>query len=172
MMGSAKLLFFGAFSAEFRVFVDCDELFVNVLVYPSKAMPHRRNQYKPGVCNIGQKEVSVRWKFIRLFLPVTAFLSIGSFYWWDSLWVWFFLLCSTFSLLVLCWEVRTRFCIIFGFFSLHNFRHLGELEEVENPDDIRRDRKRVWEITLQAMAIALGYATSVHLLASYLGLHH
>lgn len=135
-------------------------------------MPHTRNQYKPGVCNIGQREVSVRWKFIRLFVPVTAFLTVGSFYWWDSLWVWFFLLCSTFSLVVLWWEVRTRFCIIFGFFSLHNFSQLGELEEVHNPEYVRRDRRRVLEISLVALTVALTYSTLVHLLASYLGLHH
>jgi hypothetical protein len=130
------------------------------------------DHYQPGVCNIGEKELSVRWKFIRLFFPVTLVLTVGSFYWWDSLWVWFFLLCSSFSLIVLFLEVRTRFCILFGFFSLHNFEQLGELKEVNNPQHVRKDRRKVFQICLQAMAVALCYSTFIHLIAAYVVVHH
>lgn len=130
------------------------------------------NHYQPGVCNIGDQELSVRWKFIRFFLPVTILLTIGSFYWWDSLWVWFFLLCASFSLIVLYLEVRTRFCILFGFFNLHNFEQLGELKEVKNAEHAKLDRRRVFQICLKAMAASLLYSSVVHMLATHLGLHH
>ena len=89
-------------------------------------------EYKPGSCNIGQKELSVRKKFLNLFLPLTLLLSFAAFFWDNSLMVWTLLLGSVFCLTVLWFEIKFKFCIIFGFFSLYNFEKLGTIHEVKN----------------------------------------
>lgn len=123
------------------------------------------DQYKPGSCNIGFNEVIVRKKFFRFFLILTILLSISAFAWSHSLITWFLMLFSSFSSVVLYLEIRYRFCIIFGFFNLHNFDRLGELHDVKNPQDARKDRRRVLEIVILSLMIALCYATAIHLIA-------
>lgn len=127
--------------------------------------------YKPGACNIGQKEIAVRRKFYRFFLPVTLLLSFAAFFWYGSLVLWLLTLSSAFALLVLYFEINYRFCILFGFFSLYNFEKLGTLNEVKNPADAKRDRRRVFEIVVQSLLISMIYATALHLVAAYVHLN-
>ncbi|MBK7849960.1 MAG: hypothetical protein IPJ66_02160 [Bacteroidetes bacterium] len=128
-------------------------------------------EYKSGVCNIGVKEVSVRRKFFYAFLPITFLLTLSAFFWDNSLVLWILLLGSAFCLTVLYNEIKYKFCILFGFFSLYNFEKLGTIHEVKNPQDHQKDRKRVLEIVIQSLLFSLIYATSVHLAAGYFHLH-
>lgn len=121
--------------------------------------------YQPGACNIGSPEVRVRQLFFRFFLVFSLLLSVASLYWSQSMWIWGFMLFTVFSTWVLHFQIRYRFCILFGFFNLHNFRQLGHLTEVKNPEHARLDRKRVFEILIQSLAFALVYASIVHLIA-------
>ncbi|HRH65052.1 MAG TPA: hypothetical protein PLU53_02020 [Bacteroidia bacterium] len=129
------------------------------------------NDYKPGVCNIGQRELSVRKKFLNIFLPATVLLSAASFFLDSSLILWILLLISTFCMIVLYLELKFKFCIIFGFFSLYNFEKLGTIHEVKNQAHQSSDRKRVLEIVIQSFLFSLIYATSLHLIAGYLNVH-
>lgn len=128
-------------------------------------------EYKPGSCNIGQKELSVRKKFLNLFLPLTLLLSFAAFFWDNSLMVWTLLLGSVFCLTVLWFEIKFKFCIIFGFFSLYNFEKLGTIHEVKNRQHHAKDRKRVFEIIIQSLLFSLIYTTSIHLIAGYIHIH-
>ncbi|REJ82996.1 MAG: hypothetical protein DWQ44_02460 [Bacteroidetes bacterium] len=129
-------------------------------------MENENNSYQAGICNIGNQEVKVRKKFIRFFIPVTIFFTFSCIWWCHSLLLWIFLVLSTFSLIVLYFEVKYRFCILFGFFSLYNFDRLGELHEVKNAEQANKDRKRVYEIAIVSMLLALSFSTAVHLLAT------
>jgi len=127
-------------------------------------MEEKKDQYSPGICNIGNKEVNVRKKFIWLFLALTLFFTASCLFYCHSLMLWLLLVISSFALIVLSLEVKYRFCILFGFFSLYNFQRLGNLNEVSDRENIRKDRKRVWEIVLVSSALALSFSTGIHLL--------
>lgn len=131
-------------------------------------MEDEKNQYHPGICNIGLQEVSIRKKFIWLFLPLTIFFTVTCLFYCHSLFLWFLLVASSFSLIVLYLEVKYQFCILFGFFSLYNFHRLGNLHEVKDKESIVKDRRRVWEIIVISSALSLSFATGIHLLGQCL----
>ncbi|MBL0104963.1 MAG: hypothetical protein IPP51_15095 [Bacteroidetes bacterium] len=136
-----------------------------------KSPEHIQNAYKAGRCNIGTREIGVRKKFLSFFLPLSVVLSVLTFYFPFSVLLWVSLLLTTFSALVLYNEIKSGFCVIFGFFSLHNFKELGNLEEVENPKYRKADLNRVFKIAMASMVIALVYTIGIHIISSSL-LHH
>jgi hypothetical protein len=77
----------------------------------------------------------------------------------------------SFSFFILYLEIRHRFCILFGFFNLHNFRELGHLDQVTDHAHIRLDRRRVLEMVVQALAFSMVFATLVHFLGTLLPPH-
>ncbi|MEY4594625.1 MAG: hypothetical protein RIQ47_1035 [Bacteroidota bacterium] len=123
-----------------------------------------QNHYQPGSCNIGVPEIRVRKLFLRVFTIASVLITSGSILWAHSIIIWSLMLFFSFSTIVLYFEIRYRFCILFGFFNLSNFKQLGQLEEIKNPEHIRKDRKRVAEILVKSFAFALIYATTVHLI--------
>ncbi|HNS12473.1 MAG TPA: hypothetical protein PKM97_07630 [Bacteroidia bacterium] len=126
------------------------------------------DQYIPGTRNIGLQEVNIRKKFIWFFLPLTLLFSILCLYYCHSLLLWFMLVASSFSLIVIILAIKYRFCILFGFFSLYNFHCLGNLHEVKSKENIRKDRKRVLEVLLISTVITLTFSTGIHWLAKCL----
>lgn len=122
-------------------------------------------QYKPGVCNMGEREVSVRKKFLAFFTVLMIGFTACCFAYCDSLLSWFALIASSFAVIVIYLEIRYRFCILFGFFHLYNFKHLGNLEEVQCKDDQRCDRKRVKKIIFQSLFISVVYSSVIHMMA-------
>lgn len=121
--------------------------------------------YKPGQCNIGEREISVRKKFLVFFSAVMTGFTISCFLYCESLFCWFALIASSFAMIVLYLEIRYRFCIIFGFFHLHNFKQLGNLEEVNCKDDQQQDKRQVKKIVFQALFISVIYASVIHMMA-------
>lgn len=127
--------------------------------------PHStHNNYQPGTCNIGAHEIRVRKLFLRIFSVASVLLTTGSIIWAHSVIIWSLMLFVSFSTIVLYFEIRYQFCILFGFFNLANFKELGHLDEIKQPEHIRKDRKRVAEILVKSFAFALVYATAVHLM--------
>lgn len=127
--------------------------------------PGSTTTYRPGECNIGPKEVSVRKKFLFFFLPVSILFTAFNLFWPTSIVLWLSLLLSSFCALVLINEVRTKFCIIFGFFNLYNFGKLGNLDEVKNPKERKTDHQRVVKMFVASLGIAFFYSYAVHFLA-------
>ena len=122
-------------------------------------------RYKPGICNMGEREISVRKKFLAFFSILTAGFTLCCFAYCDSMLSWFLLIATSFSVMVIYLEIRYRFCILFGFFHLYNFRQLGNLEEVRCKEDQRSDRKQVRKIVFQALFVAVVYSSIVHMMA-------
>jgi hypothetical protein len=122
-------------------------------------------RYKPGVCNMGEREVSVRKKFLAFFTVIMAAFTVCCFAYCDSLFSWIALIASSFAMIVIFLEIRYRFCILFGFFHLYNFKHLGNLDEVNCKDDQKHDRKRVTKIVFQSLFIAVIYSSIIHMVA-------
>ncbi len=141
---------------------------MQLVVNTRPIMEDKKDQYSPGMCNIGMHEIMIRKKFIGIFLPLTILFTISCIFYCHSLFLWFLLVISSFSLIVLYLEIKYRFCILFGFFSLYNFHRLGNLHEVKNKESIRKDRRRVLEIILISTALALSFSTGIHLLGKCL----
>lgn len=120
------------------------------------------NYYKPGKCNIGPKEVNVRKKFLWLFSTMTVLCSAISFFMYDSKLLWLTLLASSFSTLVLFSEIYYKFCVIFGFFSLHNFKELGNLDHVSDANKKKEDHRRVLKTLVTCLFFALSYSAGLH----------
>lgn len=121
--------------------------------------------YSPGKCNIGHREISVRKKFLYLFLPLSMIFTIVNLFHTDSVVLWISLLLSTFCALVLINEIRTGFCILFGFFHLYNFKSLGHLEEVNRSEHKNIDNHRVLRMFVGSLALSLVYSSTIHFLA-------
>ncbi len=122
------------------------------------------NSYEPGCCNIGLNEINVRKKFLMLFLPLSLILSIGSYFMPESKILWLVLIACSFSAIVLYSEIKNKFCVIFGFFNLYNFKKLGNLDHVEDVHKKQLDRRRVLKVLISSLFFALIYSTSVHYL--------
>lgn len=123
------------------------------------------DRYVPGECNIGHREIRVRKRFLSLFLPLTFIFTVVNFFLPESILVWISLLFTSFCVIVLYKEIKTGFCIIFGFFNLYNFKELGNLEDAQKPQDMNKDRKKVLQIIVGSLAVALLYSVSVHYIA-------
>lgn len=141
---------------------------LQLVVIPRLVMEEKKDQYVPGECNIGLHEVNIRKKFIWLFAPLTIVFSIACLYHCHSVLLWIMLVVSSFSLIVLYLEIKYKFCILFGFFSLYNFGRLGNLHEVKNQESICKDRSRVLGIILIAGVASLSFAMGIHYLAQCL----
>jgi hypothetical protein len=124
-----------------------------------------RANYIPGRCNIGTKELLVRKKFLLFFLPVSFFLSIASIVFPESKLIWTTLLLTSFFSIVLIREITTGFCVIFGFFSLYNFKQLGNLDHVLQMQNKRLDRRRVLKVLVISLLSAFLYSSILHYLA-------
>ncbi|MEO8087212.1 MAG: hypothetical protein ABI763_10355 [Bacteroidota bacterium] len=122
-------------------------------------------RYKPGTCNMGAREVSVRKKFLAFFAVIMIGFTICCFAYCDSIFSWIALIGSSFAVIVLYLEIKYRFCIIFGFFHLYNFKQLGNLEEVQCKEDQQCDNKRVKKIIFQSLFISVVLSSIVHMMA-------
>jgi len=120
------------------------------------------NSYQPGKCNIGLREIIVRKKFLILFLPLSIILSASSYFIPDSKVIWLGVLVCSFSSIVLFSEIKYKFCVIFGFFSLYNFKQLGNLDHIQESDKKEKDRQRVLKTIVASMFLALIYSAMLH----------
>ncbi|MBP9084188.1 MAG: hypothetical protein KBH11_13990 [Bacteroidia bacterium] len=127
--------------------------------------------YIPGRCNIGPKELMVRRKFLMFFLPVSFGLSIAIFSFPESKLMWTILLLTSFSAIVLIREIATKFCVLFGFFSLYNFKQLGNLDHVVNSQNKNHDRRRVLKILVASLLFAFVYTSLLHYVAITFEVH-
>lgn len=123
------------------------------------------HQYNSGLCNIGDKEIAVRQKLL-LFALFATVVSTALVHFFHSHVVCFLVFASTFFTILLFIEVRTGFCIMFGFFKLYNFKHLGNLDTVDDKRCNRKDRMKAAKILVGAILISLPYTWMVYKIAA------
>ncbi|MBS1764037.1 MAG: hypothetical protein JSS90_03605 [Bacteroidetes bacterium] len=122
-------------------------------------MSHK--SYHAGCCNIGEKEVHVRQKFLYLFLVVSAILTIAVRL-ACAKWLAVLLFIAAFATIILFIEVLTRFCVLFAFFSLHNFKELGNLESVEDRQCRKKDIVKATNLVFLSLVAALLYTWVIY----------
>ncbi|MBP9922624.1 MAG: hypothetical protein KBF92_02240, partial [Bacteroidia bacterium] len=82
---------------------------------------------------------------------MSIILSAGSYFIPESKILWIGVLVCSFSSIVLLSEIKYKFCVIFGFFSLYNFKQLGNLDHIQESDKKEKDRQRVLKTIVASM---------------------
>lgn len=119
-----------------------------------------RSEYVPGVCNIGEAEITRRRRggWIALVVTVVVLVALN---WWDvnrwwKLLVFFPAAASASGLL----QARLRFCVGFSRAGVFNFGELGERHRVSDEKARAADRFRGSQINLYSAFIGAAVAVA------------
>ncbi len=126
-------------------------------------MNNLSDQYIPGTCNIGYDELVKRKMELAVGIIVTFSVTSLSFWFYYPLFMWLLLFvfsCYTFLMYL---QVSNRFCILFGWLKRYNFGKLGNLQKINDPGKIARDRKKVLIIALQTLVVSIIYTGLIFL---------
>jgi hypothetical protein len=123
-----------------------------------------KEEYKPGVCNIGHEEVAIRkatfyiiltamftWLIYTLLVPVSV-LNLAVL----------FMISIAMSISFL--QYRNRFCIKYGWLYQFNFGKRGLLQKVIGEDHRKSDRKKVLEILTKSILFSSLLVATVYFL--------
>lgn len=124
-------------------------------------MNGHESDYLAGNCNIGSKEVAVRWKLFRYSFLLTLVLTVFFLWWERNNWMLLIVYLSSFVTILLYIEIKKKFCILFGLFNLYNFGPLGNLDHISDPVCSEKDRQKALRIILFALLVASPYALGI-----------
>ena len=113
------------------------------------------SNYIPGVCNIGNEEISKRkqFGFIGLFITVVAY---SLFVYLDvSSGIRFLIFVPAVISAIGFLQARMHFCVYYGLAEMFNFDSLGKTGKVENDEFIRKDKKRARLIIYSSVLIGI-----------------
>lgn len=131
-------------------------------------MSEIQEKYEAGLCNIGKNEITIRKKLFNFSLLVMLSLICLSMAFHQDKWMTLLLFVSTFFTFLLFIEIRLKFCILFGFFNLYNFKQLGNLENVNDLELKRKDRKRAFKIVTLSFFVAAAITYIDFMFADYI----
>lgn len=131
------------------------------MLYESlSAMNKAKDSYRAGFCNIGEREVAIRQKLLLFALiPAVVLTIVVHFFNGPVLYAGLFL--AVLSTVIILLEIKTRFCILFAIFSLHNFKEPGNLDDVTDAACRRKDRKKALLYFITAVALSLPYVSVI-----------
>ena len=118
-------------------------------------MSDTANEYIPGVCNIGKREI-LRRRAVGIAALVFAVISGYTLLMTDGAarsarWAIFFpLLVSAIGFI----QARNRFCLAYGLAGTFNFGTIGEMKRVFDAESKKSDRRKAVAILLQAALVA------------------
>lgn len=118
-----------------------------------------QEEYIPGVCNIGKAEIERRAKKLRTVGFLLLALSIAFFWLPYARFVLPVLTSMALYCSILIFQIRQRFCILFGWHSVFNFKDLNtRYERIDEPEAREKDRFQVYKILLYSL-----FTTSLYL---------
>ena len=120
------------------------------------------SKYQAGVCNIGPDEINKRKRaFYFSFLGTSILVVITILIELSQLWrlLLFFPITAT---VINYLQVRYKFCVYFGFFSIWNFDDLGGSKKVNNVEDHKKDLLKVRKMFLLSGLIGLILTTLLY----------
>jgi hypothetical protein len=111
----------------------------------------QQEEYIPGVCNIGKKEIERR-KHAAIFSFALCLLCIALIQWLDADGVWKLLLfIPAASLGVSFQQWYFKFCVAFGIKGVFNFGGIGKTFSVEQKEYFRKDRMKAWTMIISGL---------------------
>ncbi len=128
------------------------------------------DQYRAGLCNIGEKEIRLRKKLLFVFGIASFGFSICYLYLHEVmmvLWLTFF---SSATFFLICMEVRKRFCVLFGIFNFYNFSRLGDLKSIKCKNSIRKDRLTALRMIMFSLLFAAIHVKLLYMICMLTGI--
>ncbi len=114
-----------------------------------------QNQYVPGVCNIGENEITRRKNAGWIGLIVTVILySLFAYIEVPRFWRLFIFIPATITA-VGFFQARMHFCAYFGMRGVFNFVEIGKTDAVEKAEFIEKDRRKAWQIITYSVIVGV-----------------
>lgn len=131
----------------------------NLFASDSSTPNQQQEEYIPGVCNIGKKEIERRIQ-AAIFGAVLCIVCIALIEWLDVDRLWKLLLfipAASFGVSFQQWYFK--FCVMFGIKGVFNFGGIGKTFTVEQKEYFRKDRIKAWQMIITG--ILFGIATAL-----------
>lgn len=124
----------------------------------------QKDEYIPGVCNIGKKEIERR-KRAAILSFILCILYIAFIEWLDAEKTWRLLLfIPAASLGVSFQQWYFKFCVAFGLKGVFNFGNIGESFTVEQNEYFKKDRMKAWKMIISGLIFGILAAVAVYYL--------
>lgn len=128
---------------------------LNLASFGSGSPNQQREEYIPGVCNIGKKEIERR-KRAAIFSFVLCIFCIALIQWLGADRVWKLLLfIPAASLGVSFQQWYFKFCVAFGIKGVFNFGNIGKTFSVEQKGYFRKDRMKAWTMIISGLVFGV-----------------
>ncbi len=117
-----------------------------------------KNEYIPGVCNMGMQEIKRRMQ-AGWGGAVVTIIVWGVFVWLETPAVWRLALFFPASMSAMGFvQAYSHFCAYFGFASLFNVGNLGKTDTVVQAEFRSQDRRKAWQIVTATFGIGVAVA--------------
>jgi len=114
-----------------------------------------QNQYMPGVCNIGENEITRRKNAGWIGLIVTVILySLFAYIEVPRFWRLLIFIPATASAVGFL-QARMHFCAYFGMRGVFNFAEIGKTDTVEQAEFRAKDRRKAWQIITYSVIVGV-----------------
>ena len=122
-----------------------------------------KNQYIPGVCNIGPAEIKKRKQAGWMGLATTVVLW-GIFIYLNAAPPWRLLLFFPVMMSAVGFiQAYMHFCAYFGFASFFNFGDVGKNDTVLQAEFRFQDRRKAWQIIIYSVIIGIAVAALAYI---------
>lgn len=123
------------------------------------------NTYIPGVCNIGPSEINRRKSKLKLAVALLLLSTIGYFMLALPAISFSIVACFATYMFILIFQLRQKFCIVFGWKSIYNFNDLKSRKEKVNEEAWRAlDKKQTLKIVFYSLLSTGLYLALIFLL--------
>ena len=113
------------------------------------------DQYIPGSCNIGQREIRRRQLIAFIGALATVLGAIETFNKYSSRTPRLSLFIPA-AIFAIGWvQSRRKFCLAYGFMGVFNFGKAGEMQKVRSKEEKAADRATAFSLLSHALVIAL-----------------
>jgi len=113
------------------------------------------DQYIPGSCNIGQREIRRRQLIAFIGALATVLGAIETFNKYSSRTPRLSLFIPA-AIFAIGWvQSRRKFCLAYGFMGVFNFGKAGEMQKVRSKEEKTADRATAFSLLSHALVIAL-----------------
>ncbi len=122
------------------------------------------NLYEPGLCNLGENEISSRKRkgIAGLIITFSLAFCLDVFHYPNELRLLIFF--PLFYSIICLYQARKKFCVYFGMKGIFNFDKIGKSTAVGNEEFIKLDRKLAIQMTLTCFLLALAITVIYYLL--------
>lgn len=112
------------------------------------------NDYIPGQCNLGSKEIEMRKRkaFGGMIITLLSIIAIQIFHPSPNYRLLIFI--PLFYSILCYYQAQQKFCVAFGIIGIYNFESLGKSKRVTQNEFKNQDRRNSWLIILKTFFLS------------------